>query len=58
MKFNHKTESPEDFSVKLQNSAMKAYPTPVDQPAAPVDGTVKSDQDRFDRETRENDTRR
>ena len=32
MKFNHKTESPEKFLVKLQNLALKAYPTPVDQP--------------------------
>ena len=58
MKFNHKTESPEEFLVKLQNLALKAYPTPVDQPVAPVDGGVHGDQDRFDRETRENENRR
>ena len=34
---------------------MKAYPTPVDQPVAPVDGGVDGDQDRFDGETRENE---
>ena len=54
MKFNHKTESPEEFLVKLQNLALKVYPTPVDIPVAPVDGDVPNDQDRFDRETREN----
>ena len=58
MKFNHKTESPEEFLVKLQNLALKAYPTPVDIPVAPVDGDVPNDQDRFDRETRENQNRR
>ena len=58
MKFNHKTESPEEFLVKLQNLGLKAYPTPVDTPVAPVDGDVPNDQDRFDRETRENQNRR
>ena len=37
---------------------MKAYPTAVNQPVAPVDGGVHGDQDRFDRETRENENRR
>ena len=54
IKFNHKTESPEEFLLKLQNLALKAYPTPVDIPVAPVDGDVPNDQDRFDRKTREN----
>ena len=58
MKFNHKTESPEEFLVKLQNLALKAYPTPADLPVAPVDAHVAIDQDRFDRETRENKNRR
>ena len=58
MKFNYKTESPEEFLVKLQNLALKAYPTPVDLPVAPVDGAAANDQDRFDRETRENENRR
>ena len=57
LKFNHKTESPEEFLVKLQNLALKAYPTPVDLPVAPVDNTVANDQDRFDRETRGNTNR-
>ena len=57
-KFNHKTESPEEFLVKLQNLALKAYPTPADLPVAPVDAAVPNDQDRFDRETRENQNRR
>ena len=58
MKFNHKTESPEEFLVKLQNLALKAYPTPADQPVAPVDAHVPNDPDRFDRETRQNQNRR
>ena len=58
MKFNHKTESPEEFLVKLRNLALKIYSTPVDQPVAPVDGGVQGDQDRFDRETRENENRK
>ena len=57
-KFNHKTESPEEFLVKLQNLALKAYPIPVDKPVTAVDGDVPNDQDRFDRETRENQNRR
>ena len=39
--------------TKLQNLALKAYPTPVDIPVAPVDGDVPNDEDRFDRETGE-----
>ena len=57
-KFNHKIESLEEFLHKLQNLALKAYPTPVDLPVAPADGTVPNGQDRFDRETRENQNRR
>ena len=58
LKFNHKTESPEEFLVKLPYLALKAYPTPVDQPVAPVDGGVHGDRGIFDRETRENENRR
>ena len=58
MKFNHKTESPEEFLVKLENLALKAYPTPADLTVAPVDAAVASDHDRFDRETRQNQNRR
>ena len=58
MKFNHKTESQEEFLVKIQNLALKAYPTPVDIAVPQVDGDVPNDQDRFDRETRENQNRR
>ena len=50
MNFNHKTESPEEFLVKLQNLALKSYPTPADLPVAPVEAVVPNDQDRFDRE--------
>ena len=41
MKFNHKTESPEELLVKFQNLALKVYLTPVDIPVAPVDGDVQ-----------------
>ena len=58
MKFNHKIESLGEFLVKLQNLGPKAYPTPADLPLAPVDAAVSNDQDRFDRETRENQNRR
>ena len=58
LRFNQKTESPEKFLVKLQNIALKAYPTPVDLPVAPVDNNVANDQDRFDGETRKNTNRR
>ena len=58
MKFNHKTESPEEFLVKLLNLTLKAYPTPIDQPVAPVDGDVPGDQDRFDWETKEKENSR
>ena len=57
-KFNHKTESSEELLVKLRNLTMKTWPPPVDQPVAMVYGTVVSEQDRFDRETRQNDNRR
>ena len=51
LKFYHKIESPQKLLVKLQNLALKTYPTPVDLPVA-------NEQDRFDRETRENTNRR
>ena len=55
MKFYHKTESPEELLVKLQNLALKAYPTPVDPTVKPVDGCVHDDQDRFDQKTGKNE---
>ena len=57
MKFIHKTESPDELLVKLQKLALKAYPTPADLPVAPVDAAVPNNQDRFHRETRENQNR-
>ena len=58
MKFNHKTESPEEFLVKLRHLALKAYPTPADLQVAPVDAAVPNDQHRLDCRTRENENRR
>ena len=58
MKLNHKTELPEEFLVKLQNLAIKAYPTSVDEPVAQLNNTVANDQARVDRENRAKRNRR
>ena len=58
MKFNHKTESLEEFLVKLQNLALQAYLTPMDEPAAPLNNTVANDQARVNRENRAKENRR
>ena len=58
MKFNHETDSLEEFLVELQDLAIKAYPTPVDEPVAPLKNTVANDQARVDRENRANENRR
>ena len=58
MKFNHKTESPEELLVKLQNLAMKIYPTPLDQPVAPLDYNVPNEHYRFIPKTTGNGNRR
>ena len=55
VKFNNKTNSPEEFVVKLQNLALKAYPPPVDLPVEPLNEDVANDQQRVDRENRENE---
>ena len=52
MKFNHKTESPEEFLVKIQNLALKVYPTPVEKPVAPVDGSKMSEIAFFSKKTK------
>ena len=57
LKFN-KTDSPEEFVVKLQNLALKAYPPPVDLPVEPLNEEVENDQQRVDREHRANENRR
>ena len=58
LKFNNKTDSPEEFVVKLQKLALKAYPPPVDLPVEPLNEEVENDQQRVDREHRENENRR
>ena len=55
LKFNNKTGSPEEFVVKLQNLALKAYPPPVDLPVEPLNEEVENDQQRVDREHRANE---
>ena len=50
LKFNNKTDSPEEFAVKLQNLALKAYPPPVDLPVQPLNEEAENDQQRVDRE--------
>ena len=58
LKFNNKTDSPEEFVVKLQNLALKAYPPPVDLPVEPLNEEIENDQERVDREHRANGNRR
>ena len=50
LNFNNKTESSEEFVVKLENLALTAYPPPVDLPVEPLNEEVENDQQRFDRE--------
>ena len=57
-KFNNKTDSPEEFMVKLQNLALKAYPPPVVLHVEPLNEEVENDQQRVDREHRTNENRR
>ena len=57
LKFNRKTDSPEEFVVKLQNLALKAYPLPVDLLFEPLNKGSANDQQRVDRENRENENR-
>ena len=58
LKVNNKTDSPEEFVVKLQNFALKAYLPPVDLPVEPLNEEVENDQQRFDREHRAKENRR
>ena len=58
LKFNNKTDSPEEIVVKLQNLALKAYPPPVDLPVEQLNEEVENDQQRFDREHRGKKNRR
>ena len=58
LKFNNKTDSPEEFVVKLQNLALKAHPPPVDLTVQPINEEVENDQQRVDREHRANENRR
>ena len=44
LKFNSKTDSSEEFVVKLQNLALKAYPPPVDLPVEPLNEDLANDQ--------------
>ena len=48
LKFNNKTDSPEEFVVKLQILALKAYLPPVDLPVEPLNEEVEIDQQRVD----------
>ena len=54
----NKTDSPEEFVVKLQNLALKAYSPPVALTVEPLNEEVENDQQRVDREHRENENRR
>ena len=57
LKFDSKTDSPENFLVTLQTKALKAYPDPNLVPVAPIDGAAAdaaAEQTRFDQETARN----
>ena len=58
LKFKNKTDSPEEFVVKLQNLALKGYPPALDLPVEPLNEKVENDQQRVDRQHRENANRR
>ena len=52
--FDPKKDSPENFLVKVQQSAMRAYPTPTPPAVAPINAAAPDavvEQTRFDRET-------
>ena len=57
LNFYNKTDSPEEFVVKLQNLALKGYPATVDLPVEALDEDVPNDQQRVDRENRANENR-
>ena len=57
LKFDSKTDTPENFLVTLQTKALKAYPEPTLVPVAPIDGAAPDaavEQTRFDQETARN----
>ena len=58
LKFNNKTDSAEEFVVKLQNFALKAYPPPVNLPVESLNEEVENDQQRVDKEHRGNENTR
>ena len=58
LNFNNKTDSSEESVVKLQKSALKACPPPVDLTVQPLNEEVENDQQRVDREHRANENRR
>ena len=57
LKFDSKTDTPENFLVTLQTKALKAYPDPILIPVAPIDAAAPDaavEQTRFDTETARN----
>ena len=54
MKFDSKTDTPENFLVTLQTKATKAYPDPDPSAVAPIDPHASDravEQTRFDQDT-------
>ena len=54
LKFDSKTDNPENFLVTLQTKALKAYPDPNPPAVAPIDGAAPDaavEQTRFDQDT-------
>ena len=59
MKFDSKTDTPENFLVTLQTKATKAYPDPDSPAVAPIDPHATDaavEQTRFDQAMRRNST--
>ena len=54
LKFDSKTDNPENFLVTLQTKALKAYPDPNPPAVAPIDDAAPDaavEQTRFDQDT-------
>ena len=58
LKSNNKTDPTEEFVVKLQNLALKAFLPPIDMHVEPLKENVANNQERVDGEHRKNEIRR
>ena len=58
LKFNNKTDSTEDFVVKMKNLGLKAYLPPMNKHVEPLKEKVAYNQQIVEREERKNENRR